>query len=154
MNRLGWNLFYSLAALNVFTIAGYQWSLASSDVRPRYHTLVDAFEVRVPLAPAERTLLEDLETRVLAKRQELLPVMEMMAPRVRELLLANKLNTDELLALFQQNFPERLDYLRYEHEEFFNALQQLPPEKRTMLVDFMVEHRLNAVRRWVNQSAP
>jgi hypothetical protein len=153
MNRWGWNLFWSLAALNAFAVAGYQWSLASSDPSQSFHRLVDAFEINVPLTPDERKLLEDLENRVLAKRQELLPHMEQLAPPIRELLLEKDFNEAELLSLMQQNFPRRLEYMRYEHAELHQVLQQLPEAKRKPLVDFLIEHRLNAIRRWVDQSA-
>jgi hypothetical protein len=151
MNRWGWNFFWSLAALNLFALAGYQWSHASEEKFENYG-LVDAFEARVPLTSQERELLEDLEKRVLNKRQELLPEMEQMAPRVRALLLGDQFDSAELMQIFQQNFPRRLEYLQFEHEQLFKTLQQLPPDKREPVVDFLVEHRLRALRRWVNQS--
>jgi Ser/Thr protein kinase RdoA (MazF antagonist) len=151
MNRWGWNLFWSLAALNLFAVAGYQWSHAGAPRRDR-DRLVDAFEARVPLTPAERHLLEDLEDRVLAKRAELLPAMEQAAPRFRQILLADTLDQATLLAMFQQNTLDRLEYLRFEHTELHQAIQQLPEEKREPLVDFLIENRLRAIRQWVDSS--
>jgi hypothetical protein len=153
MNRWGWNLFWSLAALNLFAVAGYQWSHAGDSHRDR-HRLVDAFEARVPLAPAERELLEDLEDRVLVKRAELLPAMEQAAPRFRKVLLADTLDEAALLAMFQENTRERLEYLRFEHAELHRAMRQLPEEKRAPLIDFLIEHRLRALRQWVDSTGP
>jgi hypothetical protein len=151
MNSWGWKLFWSLAALNLFTVAGYQWSHAGAPHRER-HRLVDAFEARVPLEPAERQLLDDLEDRILAKRAEFLPVVEQAAPRFRQILLADTLDQAMLLAMFQENTVDRLEYLRFEHTELHQALLQLPKEKREPLVDFLIEHRLRGIRQWVDSS--
>jgi hypothetical protein len=148
MNRTGWTAFSALAAFNVFLVAGYQWTHASATA-PVRRTLVELAAEEIEFTDEERSVLDQLEAEVLARRRALLSKSSDSASDYKAAMLAETLDMDRLAKLYHERLPERLEYLRYESARLHAALQRLSPPTREAVLDFLIRQRQKEVGRWV-----